>query len=399
MIIGLVGAPSSGKSSFFKAATLANVEIANYPFTTIKPNHAVGFVKLDCVDKFFGKQCNPRFGYCVDHKRFVPVDMMDIAGLVPGAHEGLGMGNQFLEDIRQANVCIHIVDASGSTNEKGEAVAPLSHDPLKNVAFLEEELDYWYFGVLERGWERFARMAVQEKSEVYRGIAKQMSAFNVTEDMSKDVLEKLKLNEKKATDWTKDELFTVAKTFRRLTKPVLIAANKIDVPGTDKNVERMKKEFPNYTIIPCSAESELALRQAAKAGVIEYVPGENDFKIADEKKLNDSQKKALEFIRENILKKYGSTGVQQVLNAAVFDFLKYVAIFPGGVGKLVDSEGRTLPDCFLMPPGTTALDFAFKLHTDLGKNYIRAINVKTKLPVAKDYVLQNGDVIEIVSGK
>ena len=53
MLIGIVGKPSSGKSTFFKASTLAEVEIANYPFTTIKPNHGTGFVKVDCVDKEF----------------------------------------------------------------------------------------------------------------------------------------------------------------------------------------------------------------------------------------------------------------------------------------------------------------------------------------------------------
>jgi len=106
MIIGFVGAPSSGKSSFFKAATLADAEIANYPFTTIKPNHGVGFVRIDCVDKDFGKQCNPRIGYCVNHQRFVAVDLMDVAGLVPGAHLGLGLGSQFLDDLRQAHVLI-----------------------------------------------------------------------------------------------------------------------------------------------------------------------------------------------------------------------------------------------------------------------------------------------------
>lgn len=399
MIIGIVGKPSSGKSTFFNAATLAGAEMASYPFTTIKPNHAVGFVKIDCVDKFFGKQCKPRFGYCINHKRFVPVDLMDIAGLVPGAHEGLGMGNQFLDDIRQANVCIHVVDASGSTNEKGESVAPLSHDPLKDVKFLEDELDYWYLGVLQRGWEKLARLLMQEKGEAYKAIAKQMSAFGITEDMSKEVLEKLKLKEKKPTDWTEEELFNVAKIFRQRTKPVLIAANKIDVPGADKNVERLKKEFPNYKIVGCSAESELALRNAAKHGVIDYIPGESNFKIKDESKINETQKKALEFIKLNILDKFGSTGVQQVLNSAVFDFLKYVAIYPGGVGKLEDSEGRTLPDCFLMPPGTTALDFAFKLHSDFGNYFIRAINVKTKMAVGKDHALENGSVIEIVSGK
>jgi ribosome-binding ATPase len=398
MIVGMVGKPSSGKSTFFKASTLAEVDIASYPFTTIKPNHAVGFVKIACVDKFFNKQCIPRFGYCINHNRFVPIDMMDIAGLVPGAHEGLGMGNQFLEDIRQANVCVHVVDASGSTNEKGEAVAQLSHDPTKDVLFLEEELNYWYLGVIKKGWEKLARTIVQEKTEPYKIIGKQMSAFGVSEMMSKDVLEKMGLKEKAPTQWTEEELFALAKRFRELTKPVVIAANKIDVPGTENNIKKLQETFPQFKIIPCSAESEVALRLATKHGLIEYIPGESDFKILKED-MPEQQRKALEFIKENILKKYGSTGVQQVLNYAVFELLKYVAIYPGGVGKLEDSEGRPLPDCFLMPPGSTALDFAFKLHTDFGKYFIRAVNVKTRMAMAKDHVLENSDVVEIFSGK
>ena len=397
MIIGLVGSPSSGKSTFFNAATLAGAEMAAYPFTTIKANHAVGFVKIHCVDKFFGKQCNPRFGYCTDHNRFVPVDMMDIAGLVPGAHEGLGMGNQFLEDIRQANCCIHIVDASGSTNEKGENVNPLSHDPVINVRFLEEELNYWYLGIIKKGWEKLARQMVQEKQEAYKVIWKQMSAFGVTENMSKQTLEKLKLNDKLPTLWTEEDLMELAFRLRKLTKPVIIAANKIDIQGTEKNIEKLKSAFPDYMIVPCSSESEYALRQAAKHGVIDYIPGESDFKIKDGSKLNETQKKALEFIRENILKKYGSTGVQQVLNSAVFDFLKYVAIYPGGIGKLTDKDGNVLPDCFLMPPKTTALDFAFRIHSDIGNKFARAMNVKAKMPIAKDHILENGDVIEILT--
>ena len=130
MLIGIVGKPSSGKSTFFKAATLAEAEIANYPFTTIKPNHAVGYVKIDCVDSEFETQCKPKFGYCLHHKRFVPVDMLDVAGLVPGAHKGLGRGNEFLDDLRQADVLIHVVDISGSVNEKGEPVDPLSGHAL-----------------------------------------------------------------------------------------------------------------------------------------------------------------------------------------------------------------------------------------------------------------------------
>ena len=110
MLIGLVGKPSVGKSTFFKAATLAEVEIASYPFTTIKPNHGVGYVKIDCIDKEFNVQCNPNHGFCIDHKRFVPVELMDVAGLVPGASEGKGLGNQFLDDLRQADVFLHIVE-------------------------------------------------------------------------------------------------------------------------------------------------------------------------------------------------------------------------------------------------------------------------------------------------
>src|SRR3970040_2190760 len=118
MLIGLVGKPSSGKSTFFKAATLAEVDIAPYPFTTIKPNHGVGYVKVDCIDKEMGVQCQPAHGFCLKGQRFVPVELMDVAGLVPGASEGKGLGNQFLDDLNQADVLIHIIDIAGSTNEK-----------------------------------------------------------------------------------------------------------------------------------------------------------------------------------------------------------------------------------------------------------------------------------------
>ena len=152
MLIGFVGKPSSGKSTIFAAATLIDVARASYPFTTIEPNRGMGFVRVECVDKEFNVQCNPRSGFCVNHTRFVPVELLDVAGLVPGAHEGKGLGNKFLDDLRQADVLIHVVDASGSTNEKGEAVESGSHDPSKDVKFLEEELELWMLGILENNW-------------------------------------------------------------------------------------------------------------------------------------------------------------------------------------------------------------------------------------------------------
>src|SRR3989344_7203991 len=175
MLIGCVGKPSVGKSTFFKAATLAEAEIANYPFTTIKPNRGMGFVKMECIDKHFNKQCNPREGYCVEHNRFVPIEMLDVAGLVPGAHLGLGRGNQFLDDLRQADALIHVIDVSGSVNEKGESVEPLSYDPAEDIKFLEIELDMWYLGILQKGWDKFARQLQQERGKVSAALAKQLS--------------------------------------------------------------------------------------------------------------------------------------------------------------------------------------------------------------------------------
>lgn len=400
MLVGVVGKPNIGKSTFFKAATLKDVLIANYPFATIEANEGVAHVSVNCADKFFGVQCNPRNGFCVKHKRFVPVKLLDVAGLVPGAYEGKGMGNQFLDDLRQADALIHVIDVSGGTNDRGESVPTGSHDPADDIRFLENELDMWYAGILKKSWEKFTRQSKQENILPYRAIAKQFSGLGANEDLIKELIRKLSLNEEDATKWNDDDFrkFTVA--LRKRTKPMLIAANKIDVPGADKNYERIKQQFKGeHVIIPCSAESELALREASKNRLIDYIPGEKDFTIINEKELNEKQRKALEFIRQNVLEKFGGTGVQQTLNAAVFDVLRYIAIFPGGVNKLADSDGNVLPDCFLMPPGTTALDFAFKLHTDFGKNFIRAIDVKKKMPVGKEHALQNCDVVEIMSGK
>ena len=399
MFIGVVGKPSVGKSTFFKAATLAEVDIANYPFTTIKPNHAVGFVKIKDAAVDFGKVSNPREGYAANGFRFVPVDMMDVAGLVPGAHLGLGMGNQFLDDLRPADALIHVIDVSGSVNEKGESVAVGSYDPINDIKFLEDELDFWYLEIIKKGWDKFSRTMMAEKGSIRAAIAKQLSGLKVTEIQVETSLRELKLEDKKLIEWTDDELMGLARSLRKKTKPMVIAANKCDMPTAENNLRRIREQFKDYMIIPSSAESELALREAAKHNLIDYIPGEKDFRILDEGKLSDKQKNALNFIRTNILQKYGGTGVQEIINHSIFDILKYIAIFPGGVNKLEDSKGNCLPDCFLMPPGTTALDFAYRLHTDFGDNFIKAIDVRSKMPVGKDHKLKNLDILEIMAKK
>jgi|SRR3989344_1769791 len=397
MFIGLFGKPSVGKSTFFKAATLAEVEIANYPFTTLKPQEGVAYVKIECLDKEFNAQCQPRTGFCIQHKRFIPIKLTDIPGLIEGSAEGFGRGNEFLADIAPADALIHIIDASGSTNEKGESVKPLSHDPCKDVKFLERELDMWYFGIMKKGWDKFARTVQQENQNIKKALSKQLSSLKVTEKIVEDVIKKLNLTHH-PLEWSETDLKNIASELRKSTKPMIIAANKIDVEGSKYNLDRLQEQFPEYKIFPCSADSELALREAAKHNLIEYVPGENNFKIISEK-LTDNQKKALDFIKVKILDIYGSTGVQNILDYIVFNLLKYMAIYPGGVGNLKDSSGRVMPDCYLLPENSTALDFAFKLHTDLGNNFIKAIDVKNKRAVGKEYKLKHRDSIEIITKK
>ncbi len=394
MLIGLVGAPNVGKSTFFKAATLADVLIANYPFATIKPNHGVGYVRIDCIDKELKTKCNPREGVCIDGQRFVPCELMDVAGLVPDASKGKGLGNQFLDDLRQADAFIQIIDLSGKNNEEGKAVE--DYYPGNSIAFLEKELDLWYLGILKKVWVIFARTAELQKQNFATAVTKQFSGLKVTEEDVKKVILKTGLNPQTPTKWTEEEVMKFASNLRALTKPMIIVGNKIDSQKGNENFEKIKKEF-SYQIIPVSAESELALREANKAGIINYVPGDNHFEIKDETKITEKQRVALKFVKEKILDVYGSTGVQKVLNYVVFDLLKYIAVFPAGTKKLADSKGNILPDCYLVPGGSTALDFAYKLHTDLGKNFIRAIDVRTKQTVGKDHKLKHRDGIEIIT--
>ncbi|MFQ5531858.1 MAG: redox-regulated ATPase YchF [Candidatus Nanoarchaeia archaeon] len=394
MLIGLVGKPSVGKSTFFKAATLAEVEIASYPFTTIKANHGVGYVKVDCIDKEFKVQCNPNHGFCIKNHRFVPVDITDVAGLVPGASEGKGLGNKFLDDLTSADVFIHIVDSSGKTDAEGKPTD--NYDACNDIKFLEDELNKWYFNILVKAWKTFSRQVDQTGMKFSEAVAKQFSGLKVTEDQVKSVLRKINLPEK-ASQWSDEGLMEFASQLRKMSKPMIIAANKADHPDAAKNIKKMQSEFPDELIYPCSADSELALREAAKAGLIEYIPGEEHFELPKDSNINEKQKQALESIKKNVMNVYKGTGVQEILNLAVFDLLKYIAIFPAGANKLGDSKGNILPDCFLLPGSSTALDFAYYLHTDFGKNFIKAIDARTKIARGKEYELKHRDALEIVT--
>jgi hypothetical protein len=392
MLIGLVGKPSVGKSTFFKAATLAEVEIASYPFTTIKANHGIGYVKVECIDKEFNTQCQPNHGFCINHQRFVPVELMDVAGLVPGASEGKGLGNQFLDELRQADVFIHIVDVSGETDVEGKPTD--NYDVSQDVVFLEDELNKWYHNIFLKVWKSFAKKTEMQHMKFSEAIAQQFSGLKVNEEQVKNVLRKLNLPERQST-WSEKQIKEFTSELRKESKPMIIAANKIDTAKGKENYEKLRKKFPDLIIVPCSADSELALREATKKELIDYIPGEKDFVIKGN--LSEKQKIALNKIKKNVLEVHGNTGVQEILNYAVFDLLKYIAIFPAGASKLADSKGNILPDCFLLPGGSTALDFAFFLHTDFGKNFIKAIDARSKKVLGKEYKLKHRDALEIVT--
>ena len=394
MIIGLVGKPSSGKSTFFKAATLAEVAIAPYPFTTIDKNEGVAYVKTDCVEGEFKVKCQPKFGFCLQGIRFIPTKLIDVAGLVPGAHAGKGRGNQFLDDLSEADILIHIVDASGKTNADGNPTE--NYDVLEEVRFLQDEIDLWLHAMLEKKWATFSRRLAQE-GKLSLELSKQLSGLKVTEEAVIRVMKHLNLSES-VLKWKKEDILAFSRGIRKEAKPIIIAANKDDIKTAEENIQKMKETFPDTLILPCSAEAELALREAARHELIEYIPGDSDFKVKGQ--LSEQQKKALSFVQENVLKKYGNTGVQQCLNEAIFDFLGMVVAYPvDNESKLSDKYGKVLPDAFLIPRGATALDFAEKIHTDFAKTFGGAIDVRTKKKVSRDYKIRDKDVLKIITGK
>jgi len=384
--LAIIGKPNAGKSTFLKAATLADVRIASYPFTTISPNFAIAYVTTKCVCKELGLNCNN----CINGIRFIPIKLIDVPGLVPGAHKGRGLGNKFLDDLRQAQAFIHVVDFSGLTDSEGNPTK--GHNPIEDIEFLENEIDEWLFSIVLRALERYFKTSNTidfEKIDMLTNlIAKQLTGLGIKESVIKSCLLELKgvLSE--------ENLKYFVKSLRKKAKPMLIAANKIDMEEAKENYFKLKDKI-EYPIIPCSADYELALRIANQKGIIDYLPGERDFKIKGN--INEKQILALEKIRR-MLNEFGSTGVQDCLNKIVFDLLNYIVVYPvENENKFSDKKGNILPDALLLPKESKPIDLAFAIHSDLGENFICAIDAKTKQKVANDYELKNNDIIKIVA--
>ncbi len=395
LIIGLIGKANVGKSTFFNAATELAVPAANYPFTTIEPNVGVAYARVRCVCREFGVQDNPVHSMCIDANRFIPVKLVDVAGLVPGAHTGKGLGNKFLDDARQADVLVHVVDASGTTDSNGRPVPAGTGNPMFDIEFVEEEFDLWLAAVVGRDWSKNAREAEGLGQKLEQMLGKRLSGLAISEPVIAGAIHASGLGMKKPVSWTEEDILTFCKVLRLKAKPFVIAANKADLPSAEANIEKMKAA--GLEVVPCASEAEALLRKASKKGVLHYLPGDSSFDVRPNVALNAQQRKALDIVK-TLMQKYGSTGVQEGVNIACFKLLHMVAVYPvEDEFKLADKKGNVLPDVRLLPEGSTAKDLAQTVHADLAKGFLYGVDARTKQRVGADHKLKSGDVIKIVS--
>ena len=388
MKVGLVGKPNAGKSTFFNAVTSAVAQIGDYPFTTIDKNVGIAHVRKPCPSKELGLIPNPNNSFSEDGIRYIPIEVIDVAGLVPGAHEGKGMGNKFLDDLRQADVLINVVDSSGKTDLEGNSVELA--DPLEEISFLENELHHWIANIIIRNWSRSAR-AVEAGEKIENFLSERLAGLKISREAVILSLRKSAIS-KPIMKWDIDDALILARTIQQVSKPIVIAANKADVAS-----EQNKKNLERASAILTSSDFELALKNASKANLIEYSPGSSKFSSGSSN-LKDNQINALKLISD-FLDENGSTGVQECLEKAVLDKLDLIAIYPvEDETHFTDGQQRILPDAFLLPRGSTALDLAYKVHTDIGDSFIRAIDCNSKRVIGRDHELSDGDIIKIVAG-
>ncbi len=395
--VGLIGKTNAGKTTFFNSATLGVEEISTYPFTTKQPKVGNASVLSLCVHREFNVKDSPKNSRCIDGWRFVPIELVDLPGLIKGAWQGKGLGNQFLSVAAQSDVLLHVVDASGSIDSTGRLAEPGTGDPIADVADVEEEMVLWYLKLFEGNRDKIVRSinsgseTVQSVTEIFRGIG--VKEWHVKKALHDNGLENRKIEE-----FESEETRQFTSTLREISKPTLIVANKVDLSSAADNFKRLREHNKHMLVVPCSADAELTLRRAQVKGLIKYFPGDERFEINEKTSLNEKQKWALNFIRKDILGEYLQTGVQFALNVAVFKLLNMNVVYPvADQSKLSDKNGNVLPDAYLMRNGSSIEDLANEIHTDLAKGILYAIDIRSGLRLPINYLIKDRDVLSIVS--
>ena len=395
--IGIIGKTNTGKTTFFNAATLQSAEVSTYPFTTKKPNLGQAQVKTVCVCKELEVKDSPRNSTCIDGARFIPVQLIDLPGLIKGSWEGKGLGTQFLSVASQADALIHIADASGSVDAEGKITKPGMGNPIADIYDIEEEVVRWFAKSIEKTLKK-AKKPSKKGSDLDRIMAQDLAGMKITTAHIASALEATKLDAEDLGRWKREDTWAFAKSVREISKPTLIVANKMDLAPGEKNYERLIKEFGQAFVIPASSDAELALRRAEQAGYVEYIPGEEVFKVKQAEKLTLGQREALTYVEQRVFSRWIRTGVQFALNTTVFKLLGMNVVYPvEDEDKLSDRKGNVLPDAFLIPYNASVHNLAAEIHTDLAKSMIYAVDARTKIHLPIDYRLKDRDVVKIVA--
>jgi len=395
--LGLIGKTNTGKTTFFNAATLSTEEISSYPFTTKKSVSGISHAITLCVHPEFKVQDNPNNSKCINGWRYIPIEIVDLPGLIKDAWKGKGLGNQFLAIAAQSDALLHVVDASGGIDSSGQISQAGAGDPVSDFADIEEELIMWYLKIFEGNREKVSR-AINGGTDPVEAIAELYGGIGVTKNHVKDSLRVTELTEKDFDNYDMTDSKKLAAQLRRISKPTLIVANKVDVEGADKNFDRLRERYNDTIVIPASGDSELSLRRAEQKGLIKYSPGSEQFEIVKSEELNKKQTDALDFIKKGIMGEYMRTGVQFAINIAVFKMLKMNSVYPVANDKsFADKKGRILPDLILLKNGATVNDLAREIHTDLTKGLLYAKDLRYNLRLPIDYQLRDRDVISLVN--
>eukprot|EP00873_Tetraselmis_striata_P034076 jgi/Tetstr1/454340/TSEL_004018.t1 len=346
--IGLVGKPSAGKSTFFNAGTdprneQAAARVAAFPFTTITPNTGTGYFATPCPCTRVGipaVRCQAAGGHvaplpatgaeCAHSTvaapgfsealpagsipwRHAKITLKDVAGLVPGAYQGRGRGNAFLNDLCGADVLMHIVDVSGSTDSEGCATAAgEGSDPADEICWLRHELHCWVFSNLRQKWATVLRRPERLPSL--------LSGYHASKGMLEAVLSKCGVDARRPESlasvkhWDEAQVHSLVAHFLRTRFPILLVLNKADVGGAEARVAAVRASHSREPSVAVSAESEAWLCRARAKAQVQYVSGAPTCRLLCQ---DQAVVARLRQIEANVLHKFGSTGVQAALSAAV----------------------------------------------------------------------------------